>query len=844
MKKINIFISSFYFAMLLSMSNLFSQTGSIIGQLTDGYEPIVGANIILLNTNIGTTSDFNGRFKLNKIPTGTYVLRISSIGYETKEITVDIKSNKTVEINEKLNSKPVEVDEIKIIAQRKQNQTDSRISVLEFKPKQAVRLPGAAQDVLRSLQSLPGVVAPNDFSSQIVVRGSGPDQNLIILDDVEIFNPYRLYGVISMFNPETVSQITLITGGFPAKYGDRLSATLDVVNREGNRNSNISGMINANIVSANVIFEGKNPFNLPGSWLINSRRTYYDLIVEPFVKRSGLIENDVSFPNFHDIQAKFVIGPFDGNKFIFNGIYSRDGVKIISSAKRTTPDSIAVQDLTKNDVLSFAWHLAPTNNFLNKFIVSWYRNSGLSEFDGEILDPTLRQEKFDDPRADSLKSYLYGFGFDSEYIFEKVSLDNKFNYIFDKNDLEMGAGIDFIKTYVDLDIRLSPELKAIFDANPNIRSAFNNLFKDKNYYRFRAYAQNKFKISSNFYFSAGLRFDLYQIIEKNYISPRFSFSYIFNDITTLRGAYGIYYQSPGYEKVVDQGILYDFDKKHMKNIEAERAKHYALSLERYLDNYWKIKAETYYKDFDNLIVRNIVKGTAYKAEIIAGKDIRYKDGWTRPQPLISDSVTNLPVNGSYGKAYGFEFMLEKTTLTELDKLSGWISYSLAWADRFERKKIIPFRYDQRHTFNLVLNYKINSYWEVGIKQQYGSGFPYTKPIGIKPRIIMTDQNLDLKPETPEIATRSNNEVIFEPDYGIDRQRFNARKPAYHRMDVRINYFTKLWRYDATFYLDIVNVYNRKNVIGYSYRVDKNLNLTRETNTMLPILPTLGFSLKF
>jgi len=163
-------------------------------------------------------------------------------------------------------------------------------------------LPGAAEDVFRTLQSLPGVLAPNDFSSQLIVRGSGPDQNLIILDDVEVFNPYRLYGVVSMFNPDAVDNVNLISGGFPAKYGDRLSAVLDVTNKEGTTTKALAGNVNISIVDANLVLEGRNPFNLRGSWLFNTRRTYYDLIIEPFVKSAGLVDDNTSFPNFYDLR--------------------------------------------------------------------------------------------------------------------------------------------------------------------------------------------------------------------------------------------------------------------------------------------------------------------------------------------------------------------------------------------------------------------------------------------------------------------------------------------------------------------------------------------------------------
>jgi hypothetical protein len=119
-----------------------------------------------------------------------------------------------------------------------------------------------------------------------------------------------------MFNPDAVSDVNLISGGFPAKYGDRLSAVLDVTNREGDRTKNLKGNINASIIDANIVLEGKNPFNIKGSWLFNSRRTYYDLIIEPFVKKAGLVDQNTSFPNFYDFQTKLVFGPFNGSKFL------------------------------------------------------------------------------------------------------------------------------------------------------------------------------------------------------------------------------------------------------------------------------------------------------------------------------------------------------------------------------------------------------------------------------------------------------------------------------------------------------------------------------------------------
>ncbi len=148
---------------------------------------------------------------------------------------------------------------------------------------------------------------------------------------------------------------------------------------------------------------------------------------------------------------------------------------------------------------------------------------------------------------------------------------------------------------------------------------------------------------------------------------------------------------------------------------------------------------------------------------------------------------------------------------------------------------------------LFLNYQLNSWLEFGVRWQYGSGFPISQPAGVKPRIILEDQDLDGTPETPVIATRDvNNEgenpVIFDVDFAD--QKLNSRKPTYHRLDFRVNAFADWWDLDWTIYLDVINIYNHSNVIGYDYYVEDNLTLGRETTTMLPIIPTLGFSVRF
>ncbi len=591
----------------------------------------------------------------------------------------------------------IEIQSVEVTGLKIQEQSDTRTSLIDLNPRNAKILPGAAEDVLRTLQSLPGILAPNDFSSQLVIRGSGPDQNLIIMDDIEVFNPYRLYGVVSMFNPDAVSDVNLISGGFPAKYGDRLSAVLDVTNREGDATKNLKGNINTSIVDANIVLEGKNPFNVKGSWLFNTRRTYYDLIIEPFVKSAGLVDDNTTFPNFYDFQTKLVFGPFNGSKILLNGIISRDGVNVVSGKERNTPDSVGVFNISRNDIFSAAWHFAPNNNYLNKFIVSWYNNNGTTDFNSQILDPSLNRNDFKDAIPDTLKPYLLGFGFNGDFDYRKITIDDKFTYLWNENVFEAGAGVDFLKTTLDFTFDLDPELAAILAANPQFRASLSDLQDIKTYNRYKAYVQNNFKVADNLFINPGLRLDYYDILGKAYIAPRISFSYAFDEITTLRGVWGIYYQSPGYEKLRDQNILFDLADVYTKPLSAEKAIHYVVGIERWLTEEWSLRFESYYKDFSNLIVQKKVEGTTFVTELIPGQDPRKPDSWARPVAIIGDSLTQIPVNNSFGEAYGFEFFLSKRNILNKSKFSGWISYALAYANRFEEGTKYPFRFDQTHT---------------------------------------------------------------------------------------------------------------------------------------------------
>ena len=788
-------------------------------------------------------TDANGRFSF-KLDEGEYEIQILYEGYAPHdEKGIVLKKSETKNIYVLLVERLYTIEEIEVEGFKKQRQDDLRTSLFDIAPKSVKILPGSVEDVMRSLQSLPGVSSPNDFTSQLIVRGSGPDQNLIIMDDVEIFNPYRLYGLVSMFNPETLSDITLITGGFPSQYGDRLSAVLDVMNKEGTRDKYISMISNVNIASANIILQGKNPFKIPGSWIVSTRRTYYDLILGPFAKSAGLITDDSSFPSFSDLQFKLAVGPFEKHKFFLNGIFSKDGVDIISGKDREDPDSVNVDDVTINNVLSLSWHYIPNQNFISRTTVSWYKNGGENEFVGDILDPLINKENLSPEQRDSLRAIgaLLGFEFDSDFIFKKYSIGNRSILLAGKNKFEFGGGFDIISTDLTYKLRLDEQMKSFIQGIPTAKAFLNDFnIEGDNNYRVNIYGQGRFSIGKKFYYQPSVRLDYYSILKKLYVSPRINFGYIIDPLTMIRAAYGFYYQSPGYEKLVDNRTFFDLTEEVSENLEAERSIHYVIGLERWLDNEWLAKLEGYYKAFDNLIYQEKLTGYEYEFTLADPNNtnpsyIKNPNNWIRSQEKLPyDSLTTIPVNEGIGYSYGIELSLEKKYLGPKSKLYGWINYSLSNARRERDGISTPFKFDQRHVLNVVLNYRINSWLELGTRWTYASNFPITEPVGITPRIV--NDSIVVNPLT--------NQVIFNLNYGGEENVYSSKKPDYHRVDLRLTAYTHFWNIDWSFYVDVMNVFNRKNVIAYDYYLTDDLKLEKKTIGMIPLLPTIGISARF
>ncbi len=814
-----------------------SQTGLVMGRvLLDSGDPAVGATVVLAETRLGASAREDGNFIIGTVLPGEYEVEVRLIGYIQDDAErVMVHAGDTARVQIVLRQSALEMNPVVVTGSRRQDANDTRPSLTTISPRETKYLPGAAEDVMRSLQALPGVTSVSDFSSQLVVRGSGPDQNLILIDGFEVLNPYRLYGFVSMFNPETITDISLQTGGFAAQYGDRLSSVLDVKNREGRSDASYAGKINASLTNMNLIVEGALPLSTGGSYLLSFRRTYYDLILGPVLKSAKLVAGDVALPNFRDLQVKIAVPLNPKHKLLFNAITSRDGVELISGVERDQPDSVNVFDSSTNTLIGGTWLFNPSKNFLSQTRVSWYRNSGGGLFDGSFVDPA--QNTGDIGRGDTLGLRFFRFAVNYDYIFQKTSLAQQFTMHAGNHVLESGIGGDFLRTDFTRYFQVDESFKEFLRSRGLVVPV--DASEALSYGRYHAFLQDRVVLSERVFIQPGVRVDFHPVLGKQaYVSPRLNVSYSLDDISTLRAAYGIYYQSPGHEKQNFQTRL-SFSDDIFGNLGAERATHYILGYDRMVTPEWQFKTETYYKRFRDVVIAQKLHGSEY-ASSRTGGDIFSPSGWTQPIRTPADSLTNIPTNEATGRSYGFEVLLQKIRSEPGERFTGWISYAYSFSERDRRGIKTAFLFDQRHAANIVGNYKFAERWDAGMRFTLRSGRPFIEAIGVKPRILVaTVAGVDTA--IIQIDSR-NGKVILDVDY--ERDRYSGRLNLYHSLDFRITHYPQWWGLDWAVYLDVQNIYNHKNQQQTTYYINDEGALRQRVINGIPIFPSLGFSLVF
>ena len=442
-----------------------------------------------------------------------------------------------------------------------------RPSATPVAPEAVFRAPGSIDNVFRTLDTLAGVASTDDFGSRLAVRGGTPDQNLTVMDGIEVHNPYRLFGIASAFNPETVESFELTAGGFGAAYGDRLSSILVVDNRAGRPGFEASTA--ASITDANVVLEGTTPIGADGTWLLSARRTYYDLV-------AGRVA-DQNFPSFADLQlqAGWDLGP--GHQLTLTGLRSVEDADLSLDFDDSDDRAALGSDVT-NGLASARFDAVLGPRATATTVVSWYRNRESLRFDGLIRAEATRSNAPDDDVAFGRSAVAFDRAIEvadrsvRQDLSVQVSprhllntgielhrLDTGYRWLIagDRNDLQANG------SSVQGGAGLPDDLDSLVGGT-----------------RGGLWLQDTWTPSERFSFEPGLRLDWSTVNGGATLSPRLAASYALGGGARVRAAGGLYTQSPGYEKLSQSDYFIDLSGAREAGLRHERATHLVLGLEQ------------------------------------------------------------------------------------------------------------------------------------------------------------------------------------------------------------------------------------------------------------------------
>ncbi len=590
--------------LVLLLTPAAAQAATISGFVSDRStgEFLLSANVFLSNTALGAVSNDNGYYAVTGIPAGTYVLVVSYIGYETHRDTLSLGAEEYLRSDIELVPALLIGDAAVVEADRNRDERLAQPGFVALQAAALKELPAVGEtDLLRSLQLLPGIQASSDISSGLYVRGGGPDQTQILLDQIPLYNPSHAFGFFSIFNPDAIKDMRLHKSAYPAVYGGSLGAVLDVTNRDGNRN-NLRGSGGISLISMRNMIEG--PLG-DGSFMVSGRRTY----LEPILAYIRTRVDDIPGYYFYDVNAKINQNLSNSDNIVLSGYFGRDDLNL------ETSENNLFRVRWGNSAVTGKWtHLFSPTLFGN-FIVSGsdYTSKLSADFDGtEVLfRNSIRDISFKgdlDYVADGEHSLKLGFR-GSGYQF-------RFQRSFNQDD--------------ELDLRLKPFVISI-------------------------YAQDQWQALPSTSIRLGLRANYYSEHEMIDLEPRISLSHRLPNGLRLKAGGGRYHQY--LQLITTEGFSGgDFWVPLDGTVTPGQAWHFVLGANWDLSQSYRVSLESYYQRLGNLVVvdntraaggeetqsedvfftggRGYATGLELFAERLSGRLtgwIGYTLGWTRRQ---------------------------------------------------------------------------------------------------------------------------------------------------------------------------------------------------------------------
>lgn len=782
--------------------------------------PIGGAQITV--GEIRETTDSEGRFTL-RVSSGTAFVSVTATGYRPLLTSIDARRADVANAELSLASETEFATSVDVVSQGPAASPTSR----QVQAVEVLRTPGSLDNVFRTLQTLPGVAAAEDLGSRLAVRGGTPDQNLTMMDGVEVHDPYRLFGLTSAFNPETIERFELATGGFSVKYGDRLSSLLIVENRDG-RPDEVRGSSSLSVTDGNVVLEGGLPGEGRGSWIVTARRTYYDLIAERFV--------DQGLPGFHDLQFRGAWSPTERSRLTLSGLRSRQAAALSLDEKDVNG---TFDDNTNNDLAFVKFDLGFGGTGHTRTIAGWSRTHSTFGLDVTIDGGNVRSNAPHDEDPTWLTS-----AFQYSILGEDLSLRQEVGWTLGTHVLDMGFDVHRLSTSLRYDFVGDRNPIAANGSSVQGGAGLPDLLLSKpRAGRKAAWLQDSWYAGGGLTLQGGVRVDRSALTHQTVVSPRLSATLTAGS-TRVIAAGGQYTQAPGYEKITQGDYVLDLTSDQAGSLASERAWMGSLGLERDLGAGVTVKVDGYYKRFNDLLMGRL------ETEVERGARVARYD---YPLELRSEIpshrlITTIPTSVGRGRAYGFDVFVSRQSG---GRLTGWTSYTWGRATREAYGREYPFEYDRRHAFATVASFALSPRWTFAATTRIASGFPRTAPMGVRVAEREDVGDIDRDGNATEFhpLRDASGLLVYAPSLGSIANLNNARLPVFARVDVRVAWRPRGAAGRWEFYAEVLNALNRKNAALLDPKLVHDPKSDRPTIVedrigAIPLLPTIGLRFRF
>lgn len=643
-------------------------------------ENLIGASVSI-NGRAAVSTNSYGYYSLT-LPEGDYEISISFTGYELLQFSVALTRN--TDGSRLLQPRIAAAEEVVVYAKRKDaNVRNAQMGKIDLGMNQVKSLPVlmGEVDILKTLQLLPGVRNAGEGNAGFYVRGGGPDQNLIMLDDAVVYNSGHLFGFFSVFNSDAIKNVSLIKGGMPAQYGGRLSSVLDVAMKDGNmKKMEVEGGIG--LIASRLSIQG--PIKKDrASFMVSARRTYIDALVKPFVPSSSAFHGSGYY--FYDLNTKVNYKFSDKDRLYLSGYFGRD-VFDFNNAQRSFKANIPWGNATATLRWNHLFHpklFANTTLVFNNYNFAFnavQNNLGFGVSSG-IRDLTA---KFDlDYYPAAAHKMKAGASF-TNHVFKPNLVSGRSDSTDFSPDNAQKKYANELAAYVQDDWELSDK----FQVSAGLRfSRFTQIGPYTNYTR-----DNDGNKTDSVLYGSGSKVQSYGGLE-----PRLTFRYSLGDAASLKASVTRNYQYIHLVSNAGSTLPTDLWVPSTLRVQPQLSWQYAAGYFRnFKNNAFETSVELYYKEMQN--------------------QIEYREGYT---PSLKDPEEEF-VFGK-GWSYGAEFFVRRNT----GRLTGWVGYTLSWTWRqfpdLNNGEKYRARYDRRHDLSVVGAYELNKKWKLSAVFVYGTG---------------------------------------------------------------------------------------------------------------------------